>query len=216
MTARLRDLERQQPFNKLVGFTDPAAGGESITTTWGSGGIVIGYINSGTGARVVGTSIETLSGRLYFETEFDFFKAFNKGDALTITLPAGTLTAVCEADGDPFGAITLSNVTTSDTGPVVAGDAVTVTSGSLSADIVSWARTDDSSISDTAAFSLIDGEAVQTGVDVRRVLFIRCRADDRISVDHLATVNGLSYDVRSIQELPRNELRIALVRVGEA
>ena len=216
MTTRLRDLERQQPFNKLVGFTDPAAGGESVTTTWGSGGIVIGIINSGTGARVVGTSIETLSGRLFFDTESDFFGALNKGDAITVTLPTGMLTAVCEEDGNPYVAISLSNVTTDDTGPVAVGDAVTVTSGSLSADITAWARVDDSTISDTAAFSLIGGEAVQTGTDTRRILFIRTRADDRITVDHRARIGGLEYEVRSIQELAnRGELRIAIVRVSE-
>ena len=216
MVVRARDIERHRQYNKLVAFTDAAAGGQSITATWGGSGVVIGSINPGTGQQTVAKNIENVSGRLYYAVELDFFKALNKGDPLTITLPAGTITATCAKDGTPYGAISLDNVSSNDTGPITDGDAVTVTSGSLSADISAWARVDDSTISDVGAFSLIEGELARTGMDTSRILFIRTRADSRITVDHEASIGSIKYAVRSIQELPRNELRIALVRVAES
>ena len=84
-------------------------------------------------------------------------------------------------------------------------------------DLTAWCRVDDSTLTDSARYGQIGGSVVEVGNDTRRVLFIRTRANDAITVNHQAQIGGLSYDVRSIQELAsRGELRIALVRVAQS
>ena len=59
-----------------------------------------------------------------------------------------------------------------------------------------WGRIDDSCQADAEALD---------APDARRVMFLRTRADAAITVDHLAMLDGLLYDVRSIQELSQRE-----------
>ena len=110
----------------------------------------------------------------------------------------------------------MSEASSNDTGAISNGDRVTVTSGAAAVNVTAWASVDDSTTAGFDSLIIKDDRAFNVGVDTRRVLFIRTRANPAITVDHRARIGGLTYEVRSIQELAnRGELRVALARVAE-
>ena len=211
MVTRARDIERLRQFNRLVSFTDAAAGGKSITRTWRAANrladneATIAIVSGATGEYSHLENIEDVSAeyQLVVGTPGEFFQALQGGDELTITLPAGTITARLMFDGSGR----FSEAITSDTGAISNGDSVEIISGAARKNFTTWCRVDDSTISDLRQYN-------QT--DPRRVLFIRTRANPAITTDHKAIIDGLEYETNNIQELAnRGELRIALTRTPD-
>ena len=208
MVTRARDLERLGKFNKLISFFDPSGIAREVSLPYGEDGIGLGYSEAGRLKAITSFADVDKVTRLIAPRD-EFFTALEDGDKVRLTFGGGHTVQVEYVDR------LRQSAKTSAVGSILEGEPVTVENLSGGKDLTVWGRIDDSTLSDSPAYARVSRDAVmEVGSNTRRVLFIQTRANPAVTVDHQVRLDGLLYEIRSIQELhQRGELRLALVRV---